>query len=102
MIQSHDCNNGIDWNTVHYYYEMYGTETITIKFNGESYPVKHIEINGNDVLVSVDTLSNALLNDGMPINKEAEDIDNTIFFYAPVTVFNQSIEKLQDFVNSNF
>jgi hypothetical protein len=26
MINKHDCNNGITWETVDYFYEMYGTE----------------------------------------------------------------------------
>lgn len=26
MIRNHDCNNGITWNDLEYYYEKYGTK----------------------------------------------------------------------------
>lgn len=61
--------------------------TRTIEYQGVTYPVFSLEITIEDeketVDLSVESLEQELIPDTLWKNKEAERIDETIFFYIP-------------------
>lgn len=60
-----------------------------IQYGRKKYPLFFLDIPDEDGnlkqrTISVDSLGIALIgSDGMPVNAEAEKIDNSIFFYIP-------------------
>ena len=66
--------------------------TRTIEYQGVTYPVFSLEITCDNetekVDVSVESLESELLPDTLWKNKEAEKIDESIFFYIPDSLAN--------------
>ncbi len=56
-----------------------------------------------EVTVSVQSLSNQLINpaNGMPVNQEAESIDDDIFFYIPDELADKDADVIADYVSDN-
>lgn len=92
---NHDCNIGINWENIHFHIREFAEqndlpELDFVEFGNESYPTREITMFGEDfdeegesVTISVKSLSDVLLdkNDAF-VSKEAESLDETIFFYV--------------------
>lgn len=66
--------------------ENFDYDKMMVNFQGKEYPIKEITLeDGSVTLVSTEALDVALIcdEDGMPISKEAEYIDNKIAYYFP-------------------
>lgn len=75
----------------------------TITFNGTQYPVRWLGIENTMQCIGTESLSKALLDEttSMPINKEAEQVDDTIFFYVPDAQLNDKATVLRKFIIDN-
>lgn len=77
-----------------------------IEYHGAKYPVYSIQFNDelgeHNELVSVQSLSNALFDDqDKYVDRVAEEIDDTIFYYIPDELSGQSIEKIREFIETD-
>lgn len=68
----------------------------TISFNKKEYPVRAIDMpNYGSVLISTEALNASLMNeDGSYKNKEANYVDEQIFFFVEESDLKLSIKKL--------
>ena len=74
----------------------------SITFEGKKYPVREVVVDGvGTVLVGTESLSNALNPNGdwNNVTKEAEYIDNKIYFYVEDDEIYLPINKLTELVN---
>ena len=68
----------------------------SVTFEGKDYKLREVEVEGNVELVGNHTLHDAIIGeDGLPINKAAEAIDNEIIFYVPDYMFEYGDAQLR-------
>ncbi|MBO4965885.1 MAG: hypothetical protein J6C81_06440 [Muribaculaceae bacterium] len=77
-----------------------------IEYHKANYPLYSIEFNDDlgehNELVSIQSLSDALFdNDGKYVDHEAEEIDDSIFYYIPDELSGQSIEEIREFIEND-
>lgn len=71
----------------------------TIDYKGIQYPIVELP-NGDNV--STETFENVLLGeDGLPVDKEAEGIDNEIYFYVPDDMIGKPIAEIEQYIAEN-
>lgn len=79
--------------------------TRTIEYRGVTYPVFSLEITIDDeketVDVSVVSLERELIPDTLWRNKEAERIDETIFFYIPDSLANSEEDEIRKHIEES-
>lgn len=77
----------------------------TIAYQGVKYPVFSLEINVGDetetVDVSVESLERELIPDTLWKNKEAETIDETIFFYIPDSLAEREENEIRKHIEES-
>lgn len=55
-----------------------------IRFEGKSYPAKWIDVDGfGERYISVESLEKALIDEDTFVSKDAQWLDERIFFYVP-------------------
>lgn len=74
----------------------------TIKFNGKEWPIQYVLIDEEYLMVGSEKLANALIDNGKPINKEAETIDEMIYCYVPDKQFRKNEIQLTKYVEKNY
>lgn len=68
-----------------------------IKFEGKTYPTKWVDVKGwGEHYIGVESLEEALIHDGEFVSKDAEWLDERIFFYVPDEEFDR--EDLGDYI----
>lgn len=77
-----------------------------IEYRGVKYPAYSIEFNdelgAHDELVSVESLSNALFDEEYRyLDSRAEEIDDTIFYFIPDEMGEQSLEEIREFIEND-
>ena len=66
-----------------------------IEYKGKEYPVVELP---NGYCVSTESLENTLIDNGIPVDDEAEHIDNQIWFYVPDEMITKPAEEIQEYV----
>ncbi len=78
-----------------------------IEYEGKEYPLYFLDIPNEDDgtvqrAVSTESLARAALDEnGLPLNPEAERIDDDIFFYVPEEIAEGNEDDIVDFITEN-
>ena len=75
----------------------------TIRYEGVDYPARELRVGDwGHVIVSVMSLNNKLVDvNGCPVNDEAEEVDDGIFFYVEDNEIALPDEKIEEIVLEN-
>lgn len=78
---------------------------MTVEYEGKKYPCREVHgvIEFGDVIVSVESLENQLIypGSGSPVSREAEKLDEKIFFYVPDDKINLPEDELKAYVEKS-
>ncbi len=79
-----------------------------IEYKGKKYPVFYLELESDtdawsgESMVATEALMKEIIGDnGLPVDREAEAIDEEIFFYIPDEVAGWKEEDIVEFINEN-
>lgn len=75
----------------------------TIKYNGKEWPLQYVVIDGETLRIASEKMKAVLYtDDGLPVDDEAESIDELIYCYVPDKQFRKNEVRLTKYVEDNF
>ncbi len=75
---------------------------MSINFNGKTFPVLSVYIDDFGYRnIAPESLENQLLQGGRYVSKEAQIVDETIFFFAPDVLFMKGSRETQEKIKND-